>query len=132
VNEPEWVEYDVVLAIQEAQIVEHGGAPGIRDVALLESGLARPKNVFAYQPRASVYELASAYVFGIARNHPFLDGNKRTAWVVCALFLELNGVNVVASQAEVVQVMMRMAAGTVSEPEFVRWLKGPNITESCS
>lgn len=125
-SEPEWIEYDVVLAIQEAQIAEHGGPTGVRDQALLESALARPRNLFAYSPGAPLYQLAAAYAFGIARNHAFVDGNKRVAWIVCALFLELNGVEVVVEQTEVVQMVVQLAAGQISEQQFARWLEMPS------
>jgi death-on-curing protein len=102
VKEPEWISRDVVLAIHEMQLAEHGGPLGIRDRGLLESALARPQNVYHYRPGATLLEMAAAYAGGITQNHPFVDGNKRTGWVVCALFLELNGRAVVASQTDVV------------------------------
>ena len=121
-KEPEWIGIEVVLAIHEAQLAEHGGATGIRDRALLESALARPKNLFAYSTNLSLNRLAAALAVGIAKNHPFLDGNKRTAWVVCALFLELNGVVVVSDSAEVVSVMLAAADGKLTDEEFALWL----------
>ena len=97
--EPEWVAYEVVLAIHEEQLAEHGGLPGIRDQGVLESALARPKNLLAYSPGASLHQLAAAYAVGIGQKQGFFDGNKRTGWVVCAVFLELNGMRVIADQA---------------------------------
>ena len=121
-KEPKWIAIEVVLAIHEAQLAEHGGATGIRDRALLESALARPKDLFAYSTNLGLNRLAAALAVGIAKNHPFLDGNKRTAWVVCALFLELNGVAVVSDSAEVVSAMLAAADGKLTEEEFALWL----------
>jgi death on curing protein len=116
------VSLPVVMAIHEAQLAQHGGGIGVRDHGLLESALARPRQIHAYTDECALTGLAAAYAFGISRNHPFLDGNKRTAWVVCATFLELNGREVVASQADVVTVMLGVASGTVGEQEFTAWL----------
>jgi death-on-curing protein len=121
-NEPEWVDFDVVLAIHEAQLAEHGGSGGIRDRGLLESALARPRNLYHYSPDASLGRLAAAYALGIAKNHAFVDGNKRTAWVVSAVFLELNGKPVTAEQAKVVAMMLAAADGSVDEEQFSTWL----------
>jgi death on curing protein len=122
VKEPEWIAMEVILAIHEAQLAEHGGASGIRDRALLESARARPKNLYAYSESLSLNRLAAALAVGIAKNHAFLDGNKRTAWVACALFLELNGIGVVSGSAEVVGVMLGTAEGKLTEEEFALWL----------
>lgn len=122
-REPEWVAHDVVLAIHEAQLAEHGGSSGIRDHGLLASALDRPKNIFAYSEQANLYSLAAAYAFGIAKNHAFLDSNKRTAWVVCAVFLELNGTPVMIDQAEVVRMMLGVADGSFTDKQFADWLK---------
>ena len=121
-NEPEWVASEVVLAIHDAQLVEHGGSEGIRDLGLLDSALARPQNVYAYSTGATLPQLAAAYAVGITQKHPFIDGNKRTAWVVCALFLELNGIHVIAPQENVVEMMLGLAGSTVAEEEFALWL----------
>jgi death on curing protein len=122
VKEPEWIAMEVILAIHEAQLAEHGGAAGLRDRTLLESALARRKNLYAYSENVNLNRLAAALAVGIAKNHAFLDGNKRTAWVVCALFLELNGIHVVSGSAEVVGVMLGMAEGKLTEEEFALWL----------
>jgi death on curing protein len=121
-KEPEWVAMEVILAIHEAQLAEHGGATGIRDKALLESALAPPKNLYAYSEKVSLNLLAAALALGIAKNHAFVDGNKRTAWVAGALFLELNGIRVISAGAEVVSVMLDAADGKLTEEEFARWL----------
>lgn len=121
-----WIEISVVWAIHEAQLSEHGGSAGVRDTGLLESALARPENLAAYeQPDAAA--LAAAYAFGIARNHPFIDGNKRTAWVCAELFLILNGYLLNADNASALPVMLSLAAGELSETEFADWLR-PNLT----
>jgi death on curing protein len=122
-NEPKWVSLAVVMAIHEAQLAEHGGSVGIRDQGLLESALARPRQVYAYSDSPSVCRPAAAYAFGLAKNHASLDGNKRTAWVVCAVFLELNGRRVVASQADVVATMLGVADSSVNEEVFAEWLE---------
>lgn len=124
-NEPEWVDYAVVLAIHDAQLAEHGGLSGLRDEGMLESALARSKNLLAYSPDARLTQLAAAYAVGIGKNRAFLDGNKRTAWVVCALFLELNETPVAASQAEVVRVMQQIADSSITEEEVAAWLEQP-------
>jgi death-on-curing protein len=111
------------MAIHEAQLAEHGGSIGLRDQGLLESALARPRQIYTYTDTPSLTSLAAAYAFGIARNHPFLDGNKRTAWVVCATFLELNGREVMAAQEDVVTVMLEVAAGKLREEQFTAWLE---------
>jgi death-on-curing protein len=121
-KEPEWISHEVVLAIHAEQLAEHGGLDGIRDVGLLESALTRPKNLYHYSSKVTLSELAAAYALGIAKNHPFVDGHKRTAWIVCAVFLELNGKAVVLDQAEVVEMMLGIAGGGVNEQQFARWL----------
>ena len=127
-KEPEWIDYDVVLAIHDEQLAEHGGLSGNRDQGMLESALARPRNLFAYSPSAMLCQFAAAYAVGLAKNHGFVDGNKRTAWVVCALFLELNRISVIAEQAEVVRVLVGVADSTISEEELVSWLEQRNVT----
>ena len=122
-REPHWIAYDVVLAIHEAQLAEHGGSPGIRDQGLLDSALARPKNLYAYGENAALTQLAASYAVGLAKNHGFIDGNKRTAWVICAVFLELNGVSVTADQTAVVTAMLGIASGTMTEEQFAQWLQ---------
>lgn len=122
-SEPEWVAYDVVLAIHEAQLAEHGGSAGIRDNGLLESALMRPQNVYAYSEAVSLYDLAAAYAVGLAKNHAFVDGNKRTAWLTCAVFLEVNGIPVIASQEAVVSMMLGVAEGSIREEQLSVWLQ---------
>ena len=122
-NEPRWISLSVVMAIHEAQLAEHGGSTGVRDAGLLDSALARPRQVYACVEAAGLVRVAAAYAFGIAKNQTFLDGNKRTAWVVCATFLELNGRRITASQVDVVGTMLGVADGSVNEDSFVVWLE---------
>jgi len=121
-NEPEWIDDAVVLAIHDRQLVEHGGAAGLRDESLLLSALARPRNHFHYA-RADIIELAMLYTAGILQNHPFVDGNKRTGFVVGALFLELNGYRLTASEEAAAQAVLEFAAGTIDEAGFCAFLR---------
>jgi death-on-curing protein len=117
-----WGVPDVVEAIHDRQLAEHGGGAGLRDAGLLSSALARPDNLAAYgDPDAA--DLAAAYAFGIAKNHPFVDGNKRTAWVVARLFLALNGVQLAFSPTDAITTVEALAAGTIGEPEVAAWLR---------
>ena len=117
-----WLDPAVIYAVHNAQLAEHGGSAGVRDAGLLESALARPQNLLAYgEPDAC--DLAAAYGFGIARNHPFIDGNKRTAFVAVELFLNLNGFSLMATDVECVMTMLALAAGELSEEAFARWLR---------
>jgi death-on-curing protein len=118
-----WVADSVVLAIHEAQLAEHGGIAGIRDEGLLSSALARPQNLYAYGDAPDAASLAAAYAFGIARNHPFLDGNKRTAFVVMELFLNLNGWILNGDDASCISTMQGLAAGNLSEKNLAAWLR---------
>lgn len=114
----------VVLAIHGEQLAEHGGAPGVRDEGALESALNRPENQLAYgDPPPDMADLAAAYAFGIARNHPFVDGNKRTSLVVAETYLALNGATLEADDAEVVAFWLEIAAGEVEEEAIAEWLR---------
>lgn len=126
-KEPVWVLPELVLAVHQALLAEHGGLPGLRDQALLESALARPQQKTAYNDDVSIFELAASYSFGLAQNHPFADGNKRIALTVAAVFLELNGHSLDASEPETVLVFQRLAAGTISEMELANWLRDSSI-----
>ena len=117
-----WVEVELVLAVHEAQLAEHGGATGVRDRGVLESALARAKNLSAYR-QPDVAELAAAYGFGIAKNHAFVDGNKRTAFVAIELFLGLNGYVFEADDAQCVLVMLSVAAGSLGESDLASWIR---------
>ena len=117
-----WIEADLVLAIHDRQLVEHGGATGLRDEALLQSALGRPMNQFAHES-ADVVELAAKYTAGIVQNHPFVDGNKRTGFVVGILFLELNGCRFTASEEAAAQAMLELAAGSMDEKAFCEFVR---------
>jgi death on curing protein len=121
--EPRWVDRLVVDAIHFDTVRSHGGMRGIRDEGVLESALARPRQRFAYEPAADLFVLAAAYGFGLARNHPFNDGNKRVAFMTMAVFLGLNGAEFDAPEADVVTVMLAVAAGELAEPELADWLR---------
>ena len=118
-----WVQEKVVLAIHEAQLAEHGGAEGIRDQNGLASALARAQNMVAYGREQDAAALAASYASGISRNHPFRDGNKRTALVVMELFLELNGWRLEASDADCITTMEALAAGRFPERSFAKWVR---------
>ena len=119
---PRWVDRLVVEAVQIDLIREHGGMPGLRDEDGLESALARPRQRHAYEPAATLAELAAAYGHGLARNHPFCDGNKRIAFVTMAVFLGLNGFAIEAPEVEVVTAMVALASGELDEPGLASWL----------
>ena len=117
-----WISRDVILAIHDEQLAEHGGASGVRDLGGLESALARPINQAAYG-EPDVAALAAAYAFGIARNHPFVDGNKRSGYVAAELFLVLNGWDFTASDIVAVTFMLRLAASEIDEEELAGWIR---------
>lgn len=123
-TEPVWIRPDAVYAIHQRQLAEHGGHDGVRDEGLLQSALARPLNLWTYgDPRPDVAALAASYAFGLARNHPFVDGNKRVACVVCRTFLLLNGHDLEARPEDKYQIFIRLAAGTIDEPALADWLR---------
>ncbi|GMU68951.1 MAG: death-on-curing protein [Steroidobacteraceae bacterium] len=129
-----WIDKRLALAIHERQIAEHGGEAGVRDETLLESALARPRQLYAYgTPPPDLADLAASLAYGIARNHAFVDGNKRTAAVTCEVFLGLNGATLEATDAELYPVYLALAAGELSEQDFAAWLRahlhGPPLSE---
>ena len=127
-SEPIWIEHELVFAIHGRQLAEHGGAEGLRDETLLESALARPLNHLLYT-RADIIDLAAKDTVGIVQNHPFVDGNKRTGFVVGVLFLELNGYRFTASEANAAQAVLGLAAGTIDEDSFRAFLRA-NVEKS--
>ena len=119
-----WLFEETIIAIHHRQIAEHGGGEGLRDEGLFSSALARPQNLFAYsQPTPDLASLAAAYAYGIARNHPFVDGNKRTALIAARTFLLLNGVNLEAGQDEKFLTFQSLAAGALTEEELAAWIR---------
>ena len=121
--EPVWLDADVVLAVHDRQLAEHGGGTGVRALDMLESALGRPVNQWHYG-QDDMCALAAAYAFGIARNHPFIDGNKRTAWVIARVFLALNSVQIVFAADEAIHAVLAFAAGELSEDELADWFRG--------
>jgi death on curing protein len=118
----EWLSLQVVLAIHDEQLVAHGGSGGLRDAALLESALNRPLNKWNYE-NAELPELAAAYAYGIAHNHPFVDGNKRTSLLALYTFLGINDVDFIVPEADAAAMILALAAGEVSEESLARWIR---------
>lgn len=121
-HEPVWLQSQLLIAVHHKVLAEHGGVDGVRDENLLESALARPRQLLAYA-KPDVFALAAAYAFGIARNHPFIDGNKRTAFMAAYIFLSRNGYVPRMPEGETVIIMNQLAAGEIAEDEFAAWLK---------
>ena len=119
-----WIEKRLALAIHDRQLAEHGGGTGVRDEALLDSALARPQQLFAYgDPPPDLAALAASLAFGLARNHPFVDGNKRTAAVCCEVFIRLNDAKLHADDLELYPVYLALAEGSLEEAAFAEWLR---------
>jgi death on curing protein len=121
-GEPVWLAVEDALAIHDRQLAEHGGGTGVRDHGMLESAIARARNHWAYGNHDHAL-LAASYAFGVARNHPFIDGNKRTAWVLARLFLMLNGQTLTFNSEDAISVMLQLAAGELSEDELADWFR---------
>jgi death on curing protein len=129
VSEPVWIEERDVLALHGRLLALDGGAAGVRDAGLLASALARPRQIHAYGEKPDIVEMAAAYVAGIVRNHPFLDGNKRTGFVAGVLFLELNGCRFTAAEDAATQAVFGLAAGTLDEAGFAAWMRANSKSE---
>jgi death on curing protein len=123
VKEPRWLSVTLIRAIHTSQIQEHGGSLGLRDPGLLNSAMDRPKNRYHYESDSDLAGLAASYGFGLARNHPFVDGNKRVAFQAMYVFLGLNGFRIEAEEAEVVRLILALASGDLPEPELADWLR---------
>jgi death-on-curing protein len=121
--QPVFLELDAVHYLHDQSIREWGGYHGLRDEALLESALNRPRDRLAYEPESGLFRLAAAYAFGIAKNHAFLDGNKRTAWACCVLFLKINRISLRVPAIDAVETMVALAEGRVCEAGFCVWLE---------
>ncbi|NES86899.1 MAG: type II toxin-antitoxin system death-on-curing family toxin [Moorea sp. SIO2B7] len=119
-----WITEHQVRAIHNKQLALFGGASGILDQGKLSSALARPRHIYTYNPSSSLYDLAAAYGWGLVKNHPFVDGNKRTDFVVMAAFLKVNGIELMVSEEAVVNTMIAVAAGDMSQEELCTWLQG--------
>jgi len=122
-KEPLWIEERDALAIHDRLLALHGGATGLRDRGLLQSALARPRQHHAYADKSDIVEMSALYTAGIVRNHPFVDGNKRTGFVIGVLFLELHGFDFSASEADASQAVIDLAAGTLDEAGYTAWLR---------
>lgn len=122
-DEPLWLNRTIVEALHADQVREHGGQLGMRDPGLLDSALARPQHVWAYDANADLAKLAAEYGFGLAKNHAFLDGNKRVALAATNVFLILNGFEIEAPEPEVVNTMLRLADGRLSRSRFAEWIR---------
>lgn len=126
-TEPKWLGVESVLVMHEEQIAEHGGGVGVRDLGLLDSALARPRNAWSYG-QSDLVALGALYAAGVMRNHPFVDGNKRTGFLAAYAFLYVNGVEIIADEAEVVVQCLSLAAGEIDDAEFAAWLR-ENVRE---
>ena len=122
-KKPIWIDERDALVLHNRLLALHGGAGGLRDGGLLQSALARPRQQYAYAEGADIIDMATAYTVGILRNHPFLDGNKRTSFLVGILFLELNGYRFVASEEDAAQAVLQLAAGTIDEADYSSFLR---------
>jgi death on curing protein len=129
-REPIWVSDSLTIAIHHRQLAEHGGQEGIRDQGLLESALNRPKQKFSYEIKAGLAKLAAAYAFGLAKNHPFMDGNKRTALVASIVFLKLNGHDIKVDKKEAYLTFYDLAAGRIEEEQLADWFESKLVKAS--
>jgi death-on-curing protein len=123
VSEPVWLPYELILDLHAEQLREHGGAPGLRDENGLRSALARPRQIATYESGASLFRLAAAYAYGLTRNHPFVDGNKRAAFIAAGVFLGLNDWYLDAPEGEATGMVLALAAKDIDEAAFTAWLK---------
>jgi death on curing protein len=120
--EPRWLSKKALLLLHEESLAEFGGARGMREEGLLEAALARPQNAYAYKPGTTIAELAASYAFGLARNHAFVDGNKRAAFLSIGLFLGINGYRLRADQVDAIQTMFAVASGDLNEEGLASWV----------
>lgn len=122
-RDPRWINERALLLLHNETLAEHGGLAGVRDLGLLDSALARPRNLHAYEPESDLARLAAAYGFGLARNHPFNDGNKRAAFLAIGLLLQINGLELTADPAESIAVILSLAEGSLSETKLAEWIR---------
>ena len=123
-KEPHWIDRRTMVLLHAESLAEHGGRAGVVDEGLLESALARPRQIHTYEASADLARLAAAYAAGLVRDHPFADGNKRAAFLAAGLFLELNGFRLVVSQVDATRNVLALAAGEMKEEEFASWIRG--------
>lgn len=122
-REPRWIHKQALLILHEAALAAHGGASGIRDEGLLDSALARPRNSYLYRSGSDIPALAASYGYGLTKNHPFVDGNKRAAFGAVGMFLLANRVELTATEADAISIMLALSAGDVSEDDFAQWIR---------
>jgi death-on-curing protein len=123
VKTPQWINRRALLLLHEETLAEHGGLRGLRDEGLFDASLARPQHVHAYEAKADLARLAAAYGFGLVRNHPFNDGNKRAGFLAIGLFLALNGYELKADSVDAIQVILQLAAGELAESKLAEWIR---------
>jgi death on curing protein len=121
-SEPEWILKETVLGLHEQSLYEHGGSSGMRDEGLLDSALGKPPNLFVYG-KPNLFDLAASYAYGLVKNHPFIDGNKRTGFITALLMLELNGLHFNATEADAAIQTLALAAGDMTESDYAAWLE---------
>jgi death-on-curing protein len=122
-SEPRWIQKRSLLFLHQSSLAAYGGSNGIRDEGLLDSALARPVNRYGYEPSSDIPALAASYAYGITKNHPFVDGNKRAAFAAAGTFLMLNGLELEASETDAISAMLSLSAGEISEEEFASWVR---------
>jgi death-on-curing protein len=127
VSEPDWLDPEAIVDLHAEQIEEHGGAPGLRDENGLRSALARPQQIAAYEPEASLFRLATAYAYGFTQNPPVVDGNKRTAFIAAFAFLRINGWYLDAPEGEAEEMMLALSARRIDEAAFTEWLERRSV-----
>lgn len=127
-REPRWISRKALLLLHEESIATFGGASGIRDEALLDSALARARNTYAYTPDCTLADLAASYGFGLAKNHPFIDGNKRAAFLAIGVFLAVNGLRLVADQVDAIHTILALAAGDLDEKALAAWIERNSVS----
>lgn len=129
--EPIWISFEAILSIHSRQLAEHGGGDGTRDAGLLESAINRAKNLYHYgNPPPSIEDMAAAYAYGIAKNHPFIDGNKRSTLVACILFLNLNGYDITAPLEDCYIAFLKLAEGIIGEAELSAWISANLVSKT--
>ncbi len=121
--DPKWISKKALLLLHEESLSRFGGARGLKDEGLLDSALARPQNLLAYNPEADLFDLAASYAFGLGRNHAFIDGNKRAAFLSIGVFLRINGYDLKADQVDAIETIMALAAGKIDEKDIAAWIR---------
>jgi death-on-curing protein len=123
VKTPKWIDRRALILLHGETLAEHGGLPGLRDPGVFDASLARPRHLHTYEPQSDLARLAASYAFGLVRNHPFNDGNKRIGFLALGLFLEINGHELIADPVEAIAVIFRLAEGRLAELELAAWIR---------